>query len=535
MKRIIFPISTALLLFALLAVSSLAADVSLDASFEDGFSEDSGKLAVTVKNVSDNIPADVTVNVSLPEGASSPQTSVVIPAVGPGDSFTKDFVVTFEAPSFFATHKMLIIAGAVFLVTLAVFIVAMIRRPKKSPPPAAMLALALIPAALLCTRAFAADQATKTLTVKHAGREYGITVTASATDAVSSEASPEEDMTTPAPPQTGDPALSRPFRNTRRTDPNAEYNTPVVNANRIKEGAGPLGPQRVYVGKNDFMFFGEEADYFTGASVLDDKTVEQIAKSLTRIKDKAAENGIDVYVLICPNKSTVYSDYVPEKLAPAAETSRTKLVRYLAENTGLNVTDATDALIAARAEYGDSLYYKYDTHWTQHGGYIAYRELIRTIRRDHPETVFYSSEYFDVNEYETYMKDNLYYLGFYDAYSDFGPVYSLKHGPEAELTGKRSEKAHGQYIFCNTFENGYRDDLVFAAFESVNTGSPKAYIMRDSFSIALVPFIKESFASSSFLWSYSAPFRTVAESGANVLVIEVVERMLGDLATARIG
>ena len=59
-------------------------------------------------------------------------------------------------------------------------------------------------------------------------------------------------------------------------------------------------------------------------------------------------------------------------------------------------------------------------------------------------------------------------------------------------------------------------------------------MLRDSYGIALVPFMKESFATSSFLWSYKTTFSSVTDSGANVLVIEIVERTLGDLATARL-
>ena len=531
MKRIVYLLLAVFVFLPALALTAFSADVELSAEFGDGFSDNAGKLAVTVKNVSKSAPADVTVSLSLPEGVSTDVTSVTFSGVEPSAQASKDFILTFEGSSVSAGTVALIIAAAVFAVIAVVCVVVMIKRRKSPPAKTALLALMLIPAALLCTRSFADAEVTKTLTVTHSGDDYEITMTATAVD---SAATIEDDMSEPAPAQNGEPAQSRPLKNTRPTEANADYNTPVVGPKRIKDGAGPLGTEHVYVGTNEFMFYGEEIEYFSGNTVIDNRTVDQIASRLTDIKEKADENGIDLYLLICPNKSTVYADYVPENVNRAEDTSRTKLVSYLEENTDINITDATDALIAAREEYGDKLYYKYDTHWTQHGGYIAYRELIKTIRRDHPDTVFYASDCFDVTEYETYMKDNAYYLGYYDAYTDYGPVYSLKKGPEATLTAKRSEEQHGQYRFCYRWEDGYRDDLVYAAFESVNENSPKAYVLRDSYGIALVPFMKESFSASSFLWSYKTTFSSVTDSGANVLVIEIVERTLGDLATARL-
>lgn len=534
MKRTVSFVFAVLLFLCLFAAGVSGADVLLEAEYADGFSENSGKLGATVTNLSNESAADVTLEIILPDGVSAGQNKVTLTAVAPGESVTKDFILTFEKASFFATHKALVAAAAIFVTVLIVFIVTLIRKGKKGGAKSAALALLLIPAALLASTARAGSAAEKKLVITHGSKEYEIVISASARDAETSDTEAGDDLSFPAPAQDSEPAVSHALRNDRKTDENADYNTPRVAAARLKEGAGPLGDERVYIGKNDFMFYGEEIDCFSGKTVLDDKTVEQIGTCLCRIDEWAKENGIDLYLLICPDKSTVYADYVPEKVVAANETSRTLLTSYLAKNTDINVIDSTNALISARKEFGDGLFYKYDTHWTQHGGYVAYKELIKAIRQKHPETVFYDKSYYDVAEYETYMKDNAYYLGYYDAYTDNGPSYSLKKGPEATLTRKRGEESHGQFVFCALWENGFRDDLIFASFESVNKDAPKAYVLRDSFSIAMFPFMKESFSTSSYLWAYSATSSQILGSGANVLVIEVVERSLADLVSARL-
>ena len=132
------------------------------------------------------------------------------------------------------------------------------------------------------------------------------------------------------------------------------------------------------------------------------------------------------------------------------------------------------------------------------------------------------------------MKDMPYYLGYYDKYRDEGPVYSLKFGPAAVLTSKRATNPTGQYVFCNVWDDGYRDDLRFAKFTSAkNMSAPSLYMMRDSYAIALVPFFKESFSTSTFSWQTNFSRTEITESGADVIIIEVVERSLLDLIKGR--
>lgn len=516
MKKIISLLNAVVIFLSLLTVTAFGARIELNAEFEDGFSDNAGKLAVSVTNTSeDEMLSGVTVSIGHPKYITVDSPEAVLSYVEPGESVSKDFILSFKEQSAFAQYKWLIISGAaVFVVLFAVGFV-LLRKSKRGA--ALVLALALLPAVSFASHA-EEIQRSQQLTISHAGKEYELTVSVTA-----------------ASEKLAEPAQSRPLKGERQTKPNEDYNTPEVNVKRIKEGAGPLGDHSIYVGKNDFMFLGEETDYISGKTVLNDSAVKRIADNLTKMNDWAKENGIRFYLLICPNKSTVYSDYLPEnKVEVADQTARTRLVSYLKENTDINVTDPTQALIAAREEYGDELFYNYDTHWTQHAGYVAYSELMKAICADNNKAVFYPSEKYNVTEYETYMKDNAYYLGFYDALTDVGPVYSLKHGPEAVLIDKKSDSPHGQFRFCYEWENGFRDDLKHVVFESQNTDAPAAYMLRDSFSIAMFPFMKESFSRSTYEWAYSARAGEILESGADILILEVVERSLYELTTARV-
>ena len=72
-----------------------------------------------------------------------------------------------------------------------------------------------------------------------------------------------------------------------------------------------------------------------------------------------------------------------------------------------------------------------------------------------------------------------------------------------------------------------------APLEEKNESAPSLYMMRDSYAVSLVPFLKESFSESSFDWTYDFSCDEILDSGADVVVFEVVEKALDNLAKGR--
>ncbi len=344
--------------------------------------------------------------------------------------------------------------------------------------------------------------------------------------------------TTPAPapgePINNSPAKSYPIKGSARTDPNADYNRPKVGSGALRAGSGPLGKQNIYIGDNDFMFIGESIPDYIGSDMLTDFYLKRLAKSMNDRYAWAQQNGKKLYFVVCPNKASVYGDYLSDYVNPADYTALDQAIDYMNANSSVKIIDLRNVLKSARSVYGDDLYYNYDTHWNANGGFVAYTEIMKHVKADFPNAVVYGKNDFNINYYETYMKDMPYYLGYYDKYRDEGPVYSLKFGPAAVLTSKRATNPTGQYVFCNVWDDGYRDDLRFAKFTSAkNMSAPSLYMMRDSYAIALVPFFKESFSTSTFSWQTNFSRTEITESGADVIIIEVVERSLLDLIKGR--
>lgn len=326
-----------------------------------------------------------------------------------------------------------------------------------------------------------------------------------------------------------------PLKNDADTsNPYEDYNTAQVNYRRIKDGSGPLTDHNIYVGKNEFLFYGAAIDDFTGATTLTSRKLSKLSDMMNERDAWAREQGIALYLVICPDKSTVYPDYVPDKLSQAESSAADLAVAELAENSTVRVIDLREPLIAARGEYGDSLYYKYDTHWNNNGGYVAYREIMSRIDADVPGAYTLKRDEFDITQHETYMKDMLYYLGHYDRYKDEGPVYTLKSGLTATLTNSLSDGLWGQFRFCARWDDGYNDSLKYLDYTNVyNADAPSVYMLRDSFAVSLVHFISDSFNRSVFNWTFNFDRKEIAEVSPDVVIIELVEKNLPELINTR--
>lgn len=335
----------------------------------------------------------------------------------------------------------------------------------------------------------------------------------------------------PTPPAEVVPAESNPIKGKQKTSPSADYNIPKVSKSQLK-GGGPYTDQQVYIGENDFMFIGESIPDYEG-TMFKDSRLMKLAKIMNERNEWAKENGIKLYFVVCPNKASIYGDYLSSLVTPADYTRLDQAIDYMNENSEVKVIDLRSALKNARNTYGDDLYYNYDTHWNSNGGFVAYTEIMKYITKDFPNAVTFSSSDFNIKNYETYMKDMPWYLGYYDAYYDEGPVYSLKVGPAAKLVSKQSETPTGQYAFSYRWKDGYHDGLKFFKYKSKNTSAPSVYMMRDSYAISLVPFFKESFSESTFSWTSAFSKSEILSAKPDIVICEVVERSLMSFINAR--
>ena len=136
---------------------------------------------------------------------------------------------------------------------------------------------------------------------------------------------------------------------------------------------------QVLLGKEDWLFYkttedGDPISDYQGINHYDEATMQAVADKLKNERNQFANYGIDFYILSIPNKSSVYPEYMPDTIERKDTTSRTDLLmKYLEENTDLNVVDAKPTLVKAKKK--KPVYYKSDTHFNQIGAFVTVQAL----------------------------------------------------------------------------------------------------------------------------------------------------------------
>lgn len=317
------------------------------------------------------------------------------------------------------------------------------------------------------------------------------------------------------------------------TDPYGSYNKPRVIPEKMYPGQyiqGNAAYSTSLVGYDGFIFCGDSFSDYDGTSLYSSARIPSIKKMMTDRLNYFKSRNIDLYVLIVPNKNTIYHDYMPEGYTMGSYRRFDQVVSILRE-CGITVVDARESLSAAKAKYpARALYYKTDTHWNNHGAYEAYIQLMNVIKKDHPNVVIHTRDEYQINYCETFMKDQAFNLGIYDATSEIGPVYTLKSGKTARLSNYTPRNPWGQFQFCYQWPNGYSDRLYYYQWTNdYNIDAPSMYMIRDSYSIALNGFLKDSFYQSTFDWTFNMSKRAVTRANAEIVIIEACEKNIADV------
>lgn len=125
------------------------------------------------------------------------------------------------------------------------------------------------------------------------------------------------------------------------------------------------------LGKENWLFLGNNYDntisYLTGIKTRTQKDIEQQVHFFKKIKKNVEKHGAKFFILIGPNKSTIYPEFLPKIIVKAPRI--TPHICELARGEGISVFDPTESLIANKGK--GLLYYRTDTHWNQLGTFLA--------------------------------------------------------------------------------------------------------------------------------------------------------------------
>ena len=139
----------------------------------------------------------------------------------------------------------------------------------------------------------------------------------------------------------------------------------------------------VVIGEDGWLFNALEgaiSDYY-GRNKPTILSLETWRQTLEVRKKWFEQQDIAYFLIIAPNKHSIYSEFLPKSIRQAAGMTRwTKFMAHLEEYKTSPVIDSRQALLAAKTL--TNVYHKTDTHWNDYGAFIAAQEIAKQIAGD---------------------------------------------------------------------------------------------------------------------------------------------------------
>lgn len=287
--------------------------------------------------------------------------------------------------------------------------------------------------------------------------------------------------------------------------------------------------ENVLVGKDGWLFYkgSNSIENYQNKNLFTAEQLEIIKNNTIAKKELLAKKGISYYLLICPDKNRIYGEYYPESITKKGSQGRAEqLVEYLRANN-VDVIYPLEEMLAEK-ERG-TLYHRLDTHWNFHGSFVGYTALMKAIKQDYPSLNMLTDEDFIIRQVEESKnadtKEDLLEMIGVPRERIWNPY------PEHNFQINNLEYRHNNYSYKVLESKGRhgRDGVVTKNESPLNYN--KVYVMRDSFSIYLIPYISESFFDVHYIWTsdFGSNIEKIIKANPQIVIEEKVERFIPEL------
>lgn len=257
---------------------------------------------------------------------------------------------------------------------------------------------------------------------------------------------------------------------------------------------GSSAEEQVVLGKGGELFYSSTVEDYCGIG-LSDMQLREIAERLYEIQTTVENRGGQFLFAVAPNKNALIPEAMPARFPENHGNSNYSRLLPLLEEVGVHTVDL-HTLFTGQPE----LYYRTDSHWTAEGAARAADALLLALGRD--------SHCAD-GPFETDGR----HVG--DLYQ---MLYPVGKGREAELVYMPG--------FTYTTASDPRGGNAITIRTASESGNGSLYCRRDSFGIALYPYLAEAFQTAEFSRSDDYSPAAFRDLDADVVILEIVERNL---------
>ena len=279
------------------------------------------------------------------------------------------------------------------------------------------------------------------------------------------------------------------------------------------------GSERVLTGQDGWLFYTGD-DNLTIAEGnypnFDESVLADICQVQQRIAQELAGQGIEYVIVLPPSKISIS----PERLRGDFEVRETPvdiLADYLEACSDLKVVRLKQALLEEKAESGELLYYKTDTHWNARGVYSGYREIVRLLNGwgivdTGPVDVSFLDE-------RTLRDLTNMIVGDDERYHEYAAVSVDVHDPAAEPVEA------GELISRLAAQSGARRTLCYSTHDP---SRPSFLVLGDSMFLdsCMTRLLAENCSELTGLWTYDLTQELLDATKPDVVFFEMTERLL---------
>jgi alginate O-acetyltransferase complex protein AlgJ len=268
------------------------------------------------------------------------------------------------------------------------------------------------------------------------------------------------------------------------------------------------------VGKDGWIFYTGDRSMgeYQRTDSFRKKKLSDLQKNLNRLDKDLRKKGITLIVVIPPDKSSIYPQYMPGEIPVVGEESRLdQFVEFMKLKGEVTVVDLRQTLLnASRLQY---VYFKTDTHWNDIGAYYGYREIMKSLSSNYPNLQPHPLSDFEYRHVDDSTRDIPLLMGFQNFKEENRRLFPKFKVDLDETSPVLPYGADSTRVVTNG-----------------DTRLPRLLVFHDSFYRSLAHFIEPHFSRvMSVPWTDKAGVWSldwIQRENPNIVIIEVVERYL---------
>ncbi|MCD4732126.1 MAG: hypothetical protein K8R74_16080, partial [Bacteroidales bacterium] len=144
-------------------------------------------------------------------------------------------------------------------------------------------------------------------------------------------------------------------------------------------------PQKAVIGSAGWFYYTSLSDKimdsYSNKNLMPEYELDSISEEWANRKILLEEHNIEYYMVVWPNKPTIYPEFIPFKMSIQKKDTISKIdqiISYLeSKNSPVELIDVRDELLSHKEEM--RLYCKHDSHWNDLGAFIAYQKLMTKL------------------------------------------------------------------------------------------------------------------------------------------------------------